>query len=49
MIATLSSLADIPDDEPDKIDEFVDKIKDPVGTFYMYTLPNSQWKWRKKK
>ena len=38
----LSAVASIIDsDDPDEIDRIIDSIRDPVGTFYRYSLPDS--------
>jgi F420-non-reducing hydrogenase small subunit len=31
----------IDDDDPKEIERIIDSIRDPVGTFYRYSLPNS--------
>ncbi len=45
MLAAVSSILDVRDDEPllseDDIDDLMDQVKDPLGTFYAFTLPKS--------
>jgi len=44
MISALASVLGVEDEEnmnDEDIDRLIDQIKDPVGTFYKYTLPRS--------
>ena len=44
MISAIASILGIEDEEKmgeEEIDELIEKIKDPLGTFYKYTLPSS--------